>query len=428
MENTNETAAEADFPSVDEAKAQLDQFFANNPAATMEANPDGGFQIVRPWNDPSLVFDAGPGDDFEQLAGALNAVSLPDRFSALWHRESRKLEVIWTALKLPADQQEIAERTFEFRHRGVVHVCEFGKSSAELMTIAPHTVPVTISDTNYRNMVSFASFDDEDGNPERFDHPKSFWIDNVDLVEDDLVDLILHLNFYLQYFDSSSPIVVVHPKISEKVTPQRTRYLRGKFPSVIDSKVLDENMLSFWSFAFTGNPMLRFLLYYRVLEYAAVHTVTDEVREALKKLLLSPDVRSDLNATIGSITAAFAPMGKFSDTQRLRALFRKTVDPALLWRDLKANRDFFMKDTVFDGGFTVRAPIGKNDSDGTFDARGVEQVADRFRDIRNALSHGKDLETSGVIRPTPQNAEMFRPWVHLIATAAGEVVLYQEAT
>lgn len=58
----------------------------------------------------------------------------------------------------------------------------------------------------------------------------------------------------------------------------------------------------------------------------------------------------------------------------------------------------------------------------------MDQVSDAFRKIRNALSHGKDQETTGVIRPTPKNVNLFQPWVHLISAAAGEVVLYKDVT
>lgn len=423
-------AEEKPLPSIDEATEGLANFFKLNPASTLQEMSDGKtYEIAKPWGDPSLALEIEC--NFDDLAKALNSVKLPERFSALWHEDDKRLEVIWTAYKLPASQQEIQDRDFTFKHKGVAHKCNFGLSSDRLSIIARHAKPRTISDTNHRNIQSFSTFErvrkKEGANMDSFDGARSFWISDVEWNEEEVVDLAGHLNFHMKYFDGQTPTVVVHPAANEPVATKRTRYIRGEFPQHIDSAPLNENMLSFWAFAEVGNPMLRFLLYYRILEYASYHFINDEVREQLKRIVLSPDLRSNADRSIGEMMAAMGTI-KLSDAQRLRALVRKEVDPGLIWRDLTANSDFFTKDTNFDGGFTVRAPFGKTDKEENFGLSGLERVADRFRDIRNALSHGKDQETSGVIRPTPQNVNLFRPWVHLIATAAGEVVLYGTGT
>jgi hypothetical protein len=422
-----EQAQQAKLPTVDEATAKLADFFELNPYSTLAATDSGDdLEILTPWGDASVVLEIEDG--FELLSEALNAVKLPERFSALWHKDDKRLEVIWTAYKLPESQKEIHTRSFVFAYCGTEHKCEFGKSSERLMTIARHTKPRMISDTNHRNVQSFAAYERlrkrDGGIPhESFDDPRSFWISDVEWDEVKVVEMVNHLNFHMRYFDGQTPTVLVHPATNEPMVPKRTRYIRGDFPAHIDCQALDENMLSFWSFAESGNPMLRFLLYYRILEYGAYHFVEDEVREELKRIILAPDLKSNVNRSIGSMMSAMGAM-KLSDAQRLRALVRRAVRRELIWRDLKANIEFFSKDTSFDGGFTVRAPIGKNHTEESFSANDLEKVVDRFRDIRNALSHGKDQETSGVIRPTPENVNLFRPWVHLIATAAGEVVLH----
>lgn len=413
--------------TIDEVTARLAPYFEANPYSAVETAKSGdGLEITTPWNDTSLVFSVGEG--FEELAVVLNTVRLPERLSALWHSDEKRLEVIWTAFKLPKSQRELQDRSFTFSHKGIAHKCEFAKSSERLLVLARHAQPRTISRTNHRNMQSFTYFaqfpDEKDG---AAGEARSFWIDNVEWVESDVLDLINHLNFHMTYFDGVSPTVLVHAAVNEPVTPKKTRYIRGAFPSQIECLPLDENLLSFWAFADSGNPMLRFLLYYRILEYSAYHFMNDEVRDQLRKIVMSPDLRNDVSASIGSMMGVMGA-SKLSDSQRLRALARKAVDPSLLWRDLSANFDFFTKDTKFDGGFSVRAPIGKSDKEANFDIAGVERVVDRFREIRNALSHGKDQESSGVIRPTPENVNLFGPWVHLIATAAGEVVLYGTST
>lgn len=418
------------LPTLDEAAAKLAPFFQANPYSTIELaeNDASKLQISKPWGDSSIAIIVSGG--FDRLADVLNALVLPERFSAIWHSDLRRLEVIWTAYKLPEVWQVLFGRKFKFEHRGLEHPCEFGASSERLLTLAEYVIPQTVSETAHRNMPSFRALALSKGRGDaasRFDQPRSFWIGNVDWNEAAVVDLVSHLNFYMRYFDAVTPTVLVHADQGEPVATKRTRYVRGKFPTEIVSRELDENLLSFWAFAAEGNSMLRFLLYYRILEYAAVHFIDDNIRDELRKLILSPDLRSDLARSVENMVGAMSAT-KLSDAQRLQGLMRKAVDPGLLWRDIKANIAFFSKDTNFEGGFVVKGIVGANDTEASFRPRGPENVADTFRKIRNALSHGKDQETAGVIRPTRKNFEMFRPWVQLIATAAGEVVLYKDAT
>lgn len=82
---------------------------------------------------------------------------------------------------------------------------------------------------------------------------------------------------------------------------------------------------------------------------------------------------------------------------------------------------------TFDGGFVVKPLVGAGETESTFCTR-TAQFADSIRKIRNTLSHGKEQETAGIILPTTRNFNLLRPWLHLIATAAGEVVLHKDVT
>jgi hypothetical protein len=190
-----------DLPSLDEATAKLHRFFELNPYSTIsELEAGEGLEIVKPWGDTSLSIIIT--EDFEATAKTLNSIKLPERFSAIWHEDEKKIEVVWTALKLPNSQKEIDGRSFTFSHMGNEHSCKFGKSSERLLKLAKVIQPVTISDTNHRNMLSLAAFVDEDeGAGHMLDYPRSFWIDNVSWDEAVIVDTISHLNFYMRYYD-----------------------------------------------------------------------------------------------------------------------------------------------------------------------------------------------------------------------------------
>ena len=142
---------------------------------------------------------------------------------------------------------------------------------------------------------------------------------------------------------------------------------------------------------------------------------------------MSPNFMRDSPKAIEDIVASIS-VQKLEDIARFKAVIRHSVKPELLWRDINANRESFTRETLFDGGFSVKALISKESTETTFGANGVDMFSDSIRKIRNTLSHGKDQETSGVITPTSRNFRLLAPWVHLIATVAGEVVVFRDIT
>ncbi|RYG38875.1 MAG: hypothetical protein EON93_01125 [Burkholderiales bacterium] len=406
----------------------LAPFLKDNPPASVEVS-ETAVRVVEPWGDNSLAFDLRP--DFAELAEALNAIRLPKRLSALWHKDTQDLEVIWTAYKLPKSQQEIDGRKFVFNYKGKTYNCSFELSSDRTKTLGSNMIALSNSPTSFRNLQEFrtyANIPEDMRSRYGYDAPRSFWIRNVKFDDEYITELVTNLNFYLTYYDDRCPQVLVHEPREPDAITQRTRYVAGSFPEEIESADLDSTLLSFWNSADrTPDPMMRFLLYFRIIEYATTHYIDGAIKAELRKILLSPNLRSNIPSSLEKIVSSLT-LSKIEDTQRFKALIRQCVDPKLIWRDVRANQAFFSKDTKFDGGFTVKALVHADDKEQTFCTRGLDSFSDSVRKIRNALSHGKDQETAGVITPSTRNLKLFQPWVHLIATAAGEVVLYKDAT
>lgn len=108
---------------------------------------------------------------------------------------------------------------------------------------------------------------------------------------------------------------------------------------------------------------------------------------------------------------------------RFETLIKETCDAKTLWPHVAANIDALSRDETFDGGFVVNALVGKNAQEEDFAKTGVSAFCNRIRSIRNGLSHGRDQRTSTVIAPTRQNSLRLRPWLPLMAAAAGQAVL-----
>lgn len=413
----------------DELAATFAEFLEHNPMSKLEKNggkDDEPSVIIEPWGDDSLSFRIP--ENPTELAEALNTLYLPQRLSAVYHRDLRKLEVLWTAYQLPEDQKEIFGREFFFTKDGIKHKCHFSRSSDRLLVLAKNVKPMKLSFTSFRNIQSFDHYAKAlEGkiSVKSLGDPISFWIENIAFDDDDTIALINNLNFYLTYYDNQSPVVMIHSIGEDKSPHPRCRYVKGVFPKNVAARDLDSNLMSFWIAAAAGDAARKFLYYYRIIEYASFFHLEGSARLAVRRILSAPDAIDDIAGVTDKLMSAFQ-MSKMDEYARFSQIIADTVDPKLLWQEIKGNVGAFSKETKFDGGFSLRPLIAATTKESTFLPKGVENFTKAIRDIRNALSHGRDHKTSTVITPTSRNLKALQPWVHLIAAAAGEVVLYKD--
>ena len=234
-----------------------------------------------------------------------------------------------------------------------------------------------------------------------------------------------HLNFYMNYFDAYAPAVFIHPPELAAVKP-RTRYLAGSFPSRIDARIIDDDLLQLWSGARSGDAGRRFVYYYRIVEYVSHGYIERDARARVRKMLSSPNAFSDIGMLVDNVvTTALA--ANSDEIPRILNLLRDAVDPALLWAEIEKNRDAFQDRVTFDGGYVLDPLINRNHTQEVFVTGGVDRFATMARQIRNQLSHGRDKSTQTSITPTTENFRRLEPWVAAISVVAGEVVTYRHA-
>ncbi len=410
---------------------QFDAFRKNNPHCTISIRrgEDGkGFaHIERPWDDSTLII-AVSEDDYDQFANNLSDVLLPPELSAIYHKQQRSLEVIWTCYRLSEKSSEIKDREFTFAHEGQEIFCKFGKSSETLLIISKFARPIVEAErTNFRNLRSFWMYSNMKSSEGRtvigIDEPRSLWIHNVDYESDAILRLLRHLNFYLSYYDRDTPLVLLHETADGN--PTDIRYLEGQFPAHVTSKPVEDNILSFWNSAhLTENPMLQYIIYYRIIEYCAFNFGRPDLKRSIKFHLSNPTRHWNAEKTANDIISIMNLEKEYSDVQRFEDLIRDAVRPSTLWKTIEKNKIFFSEKVKFEGGYSVAPLISKDCTDANFEPQGVTNVARTLRGIRNVLSHGKDFGSQGVILPSLANMSKLLPWTSLIRTVSGEVILY----
>jgi hypothetical protein len=423
------------MPEVD--KEELEKMFAPFLAAhkfskisETKSKTEHTYIIERPWDDESLIMVLPDDDaeDLKKLSDALNGLILPVRFSAIYHVAKRDLEVIWTAYKVSSVGADLLSRRFTFDFEQRNYVCEFADSSPEVLELGKCTIPIRRSDTGYRNLDSIQAYAyaPKDGPARaRLDKPRSFWIRDLDWNEDAVVDLAYHINFYMSYFDDKTSKIIVHPTPEISAVNSQTRYIKGQFPSQIKAKTIDPNILHFWNAAHGADDQAKsFLYYYRLIEYASSSFIDAEARGTVRRILAQPNVLDDVGAIYDDLTLAIQ-ITKKEEESRILDLLKDTLNKKVLWKEVENNIGSFTAETRFEGGFTLDPLVAPGAKFEQFD---LGKFTKHTKDIRNALSHGRDIRTQTVIIPTSKNFVLLQPWVSLMCIVAGEVVLFKSVS
>ena len=391
---------------------------------TSVAEEQGLVLIENPWGDESVAFiafrDKKINDD---LFDVLEKVILPEEYSAIYHEDEDLLEVIWTAYKLDKASDEIKGRKFNLKFENKEFECEFKTSSDRLLCLARCAAYLRVSETGFRSLQSFSAYESSEEKSERFGEPISFYIKCMGKKVANWSNVIKHLNFYLKYYDNHSPYIVVH-ETSENARKDKIRYIEESFPESINSRVLNENLLSFWIASYTHDITTRFLLYYRILEYVSGLYLQSLQRHELLKLLSSPSALAAIDGTLDKLTAIIR-QDNMSDMDRYLRMFEELVDKKRMWAEIEANLDTFSVETEFEGGLKLKPLISKDAKFEAFGSKEMQACARSLRSIRHGLSHGGEVQAGRLILPTKENFHLLVPWMHLAMTAAGEVLLYE---
>lgn len=385
-----------------------------------------GFLMRHPWGDSTLGVEIPLDSEARsKLASALNQLKLPSSLSAVHHHGTNQLEVIWTANKLGPLGRGALNREFEFQFEGRSHNCKFAESSPVLLDFLKYARPISNpTSTNHRNISSFFLFLNADHDRPGRGVPLSFFIDDFDFEDDEGLRFLRCLNFYMSYYDHSSPLVLVHED-ADLETAARERYLHGEFPSTINGSSLDENLLGFWNASVQmPDTFTKYLYCYRILEYSAKNYLDHSMNMALKRALCAPHAASDFGKLTSDVIAVFSQK-TMDDIAKMDALVSETVQPDLIWREVRKSAEYFTKSHTFDGGFTVKPLISEGCTFESFCTTFPGHLLKSVRELRNGIAHGKEAKSSATILPSLPNKAKIQPWLNVIEMLAGEVILFR---
>jgi hypothetical protein len=425
---------------LEEIRTQFSKALKNNPDAKIQqvGNRKKYHVIRRPWDDESVAFLL-PEDkpaELKALASALNQILMPPRLSAIYHLDRKELEVLFTARTLSDELKVLSTRKFSFHFRGKDLRCEFATSSDRLLLLAKHALYPQNSETGFRNLQSFTQYLELEGNATnsakllletQFAEPLCFFIRGIDWHDEETLEVIRHISFYLNYYDSKSPYVIIHPPTDKAAINPKVRYIHGAFPDKISSRELNPILLSFWYAALDAEPEKKFLYYYRIIEFVASNYLKNEKLGQVRRILSMPDLASRIELAVDDLVGLIREE-KPDTVNRFKAVVLELADKKALWQEICENSQAFTKPIKFEGGFELPNLLEDVSDISKLSTGVLLSLAGFLRDIRHALSHGGEAQAGRLILPTARNLKMLRPWVHVIQTIAGQVVLFEHHT
>jgi hypothetical protein len=409
--------------------SQFSEFLSNNPWSGISTAPEH-MDIARPWSADNFVIRV-PTSELTEAESLLAQVILPPRFEAIYHRGKHELELLFGLFRPDSDW---VSKNFTFNWKGQSLSCIYSESSKEAMFLSNHFVEsepeadaecrglCRLNPIQHYKQLGVATDKMKESVGKR--KPYSFFISPLPTYsETELVSLVKHLEFYMTFFFRSAPHIPLHDVPPSHPQPKARKNSPADIPNVISANELDSYLLDLLIEARRGIPRLRFIQYYQVLEYAAFYWTEESVREAVRRVLLSPDLHHRLDEYVPRVIDALTA-SRVHDDEKIRKIVESAVDPECLWQEVSVSLELFTEPVTFDGGFTCEALVAKNTSLESFCKMWLPKLTNTFRMIRNALVHGRESRQQAVIVPTAANERRLLPWIPLIRRVAEGVAIY----
>lgn len=406
----------------------LSEFVRSNPWSKVRRDAKG-ITIELPWNDASFELSIHSAKDVGQ-APWLNSLVLPERFKAIYHRDHRCIEYIFSDLFDTDDP--MPSQKFAFRWRSHDYRCHYGPASDRLLFLARLFRPLRSSGSfsGYRHLGELHDFQLQDKLPKALrgfyesQVAISFFVDDVESYDEELfIDLAKHLNFYLSYFDRTSPqidiVAIMPPSAPNAARPQKPEIV----PPLITAVDLDPFLLDLNLAAKVGNARLRILYYYQILEYAAFYWVEDSVKSAICRILQAPDLQSNLDAYFPKLIEALVPTRQ-NDEHKIKRVIESRVDPKIIWSEITLDLDYFSASHTFEGGFRLDPVVSADTTEEAFSKMWSPKLFETIRAVRNSLVHARESRTEAVISPTVNNSRLLVPWIPVVRRMAELVTIY----
>lgn len=400
---------------------RIEDFIKNNNYIKAE-NKGDKLIICNCWNDYSFYLEYSDDEQLDYLQNIL----LPKELFAIFHKDINKYEFIFLPLT------EKYERKFQYIFCGKTYNLYYDKPTDVFEKIATHTKLNSSADINERayGLLRYSQYykRKEEYN---YLHPTNFFIegDFSNLPYEKHIEFFRHVNFMLSYYDRTSPYILLNESNEEEISdikiPCKTNSQR--FPSIINTNTYNMTLLELMEAAKqTNSYRLKYIFYFQVLEYCSYYYIENSLKRQITNIVKTPDI---INSEIYSnrIIEVFSDYFKSNkDEKRMERLLSDLCTYDDIKDELKTNSKYFIEDTHFDGGFSVKSMFKDEEEIDNPSTNIFPLIRKNIESIRNVLVHARESRENSEIKPTQKNIKLLKPYLFLLRRIAETVIIKYE--
>ncbi|MCT4665222.1 MAG: hypothetical protein N4A45_08335 [Flavobacteriales bacterium] len=397
-----------------------------NPNIVIEEETEH-LNLKKLWGDDTFMIRLKKGE----ADSTLNNLTFPSELSAVHHTTEELLEFIMQ----PASESYFTDfADFSFHYEGKEYKCSFTEPTPQLFKLANGFRELSeSSSTDYRNLREFRDFLRKDDLPKYvqkyFENrkPVSFKIQgDFQITNADYKLFAKHFNFYVTYYNRSSPKIIIHEQKAEKEkyeVPCLTN--ENQFPSALTFNPIDPVLLDMFEISReTKNVRLKYLFYFQILEYCSFYYLSDDLTKKLRDIIKRPDLLNNPNEYTKLIVDQFKENFKHNDDSMK---LEKTIVDYCSFEDIKIelnkNLQFFTQPLEFDGGFKLDSILNDESCIDKPPKQIMRTVKNNIERIRNTMVHLRESRENKVILPTEKNNHMIIPYLFVVRRLAEKVAI-----
>jgi len=397
--------------------------FAENNECVDIQNFGNKYIVKKCWGANAFVFEFPS----KQSMAFLKDVILHKELFAIYHKDKKMYEFIFS----PTTEQYTL--SFDYIYDSKQYHLYYDKPSDEFVKLIKYFELTNQEEIDDRAMglLRYQMYYQSPELEGKF-FPNNFFIKG-EFDDDKYSDALLffkHVNFVLSYYDRESPNIIINDNSDARISDINVPCLSAieKFPKIVNTHVFDTTLLELMNAAKnTSSIRLKFIFYFQVLEYCSYYYIENNLKRKISNIIKSPDI---LNADkysqhIIEIYSEYFKQNK--DDKRMDRLVTDLCTYDDIKNELLSNSKYFIDDICFEGGLSIKGMFNTLQEIESTPPKDIMQTIRRnLETIRNVLVHARESRENVVIKPTPKNSELLRPYLYLIRRIAEIVIIKYE--
>ena len=246
----------------------------------------------------------------------------------------------------------------------------------------------------------------------------------------DILVFFKHVNFILSFYNRESPNIIINDNSDTPIGDINLpcKSCNESFPAIINTRKFDTTLLELMDAAKnTNNIRLKFIFYFQVLEYCSYYYIENDLKRKITNITKSPDILNSEKYSQNIIEIYSEYFKQNKDEKRMDRLISDLCTFDDIKNELLVNNKYFIDGICFEGGLKVKGIFNNiQEIENTPPKDILSTIRRNLETIRNVLVHARESRENVVIKPTPKNSELLRPYLYLIRRIAETVIIKYE--